>query len=252
MKFDYLKGKKGLVMLTAYDCQIAKLLEEANIDLILVGDSLGMVVLGFKGTSSVTMDDMARHIAAVAGSVEKTPVIGDLPADSYSNVEDALKNAKRLLKAGAIAVKLEGFKPEIISALIAENIPVMGHLGLLPQTAEKYCVQGKEIKDAERIFKDALALEKAGVFAIVLECIPSELAKRITLALKVPTIGIGAGVHCSGQVLVTNDLLGLKPGFSPKFVKKYASLADEIKKAVTAFKKDVQDGSFPSEEQSFH
>jgi len=247
-----LKGKKKIAMLTCYDFQTAKLLEQAGIDLILVGDSLGMVVLGFKDTKPVTMADMVRHTAAVAKAVEKTPVVGDLPANSYNSAEDALKNAKLLLEAGANAVKFEGCKPKIVSVLVKEKIPVMGHLGLLPQTAEKYCVHGKEKDEAEKIFRDSMALDKAGVFAIVLECVPLQLAKRITENTTALTIGIGAGPHCNGQVLVINDLLGMNQEFKPKFVKRYANLSEEITKAVSDFKNEVLNGKFPLDAESFH
>ena len=247
-----LKSNKKIAMLTCYDFQTAKLLEQAEIDLILVGDSLGMVVLGFNDTKSVTMADMLRHTAAVARAVEKTPVIGDMPAGSYNSPKDALKNAKFLLEAGANAVKFEGCKPEIVSALVNKKIPVMAHLGLLPQTAEKYCVQGKEKEEAEKIFKDAMTLDKLGVFAIVLECVPLELAKKITENTTALTIGIGAGPHCNGQVLVINDLLGLNQEFKPKFVKSYTNLSKEITKAVSSFKEEVLNGKFPLDKESFH
>ncbi len=249
--FSWLRRKEKITMLTAYDFPMAKLVEKAGIDLILVGDSLGMVVLGFKDTKSVTMDDMVRHTAAVARGVEKTPVIGDMPIGSYETGESAVKNATRLIEAGALAVKFEGNKPEVIKALAKAGIPAMGHLGLLPQTAEKYCVQGKEIAEAEKILKDAKELDSLGAIAIVLECVPSKLAKKITESISAPTIGIGAGKFCSGQVLVITDLLGINPSFRPKFVKKYASLAEEIEKAVLEFKQDVLDEKFPAEENSF-
>ena len=247
-----LKVKKKIAMLTCYDFQTAKLLEQAGIDLILVGDSLGMVVLGFNDTKSVTMADMIRHTAAVARAVEKTPVIGDMPAGSYDSVEDALKNAKLLLEAGANAVKFEGCRPEIVSVLVKEKIPVMAHIGLLPQTAEKYCVQGYEKNDAKKIFEGAMVLDKLGVFAIVLECIPLSLAKKITENTNALTIGIGAGLYCNGQVLVINDLLGLNQKFKPKFVKQYANLSEKITTAVSNFKEEVLNGKFPLDKESFH
>ncbi len=253
-KFDFsgLREKKKIVMLTAYDCQMAKLLDETGIDLILVGDSLGMVVLGLKDTKNVSMGQMLHHTGAVASSVKNTPVIADMPAHSCDTVDTALHNAKLLLGAGADAVKIEGNKQEAIKALLEERIPVMGHLGLLPQTAEQYCVQGRDKGKAEEIFQDAVALANLGVFAIVLECVPTALAKRITDSIAVPTVGIGAGMHCSGQVLVINDLLGLDPGFKPKFVKRYAELAEEIKGAVSKFKQDVLNERFPDKEHSFY
>ena len=247
-----LKAKKKIAMLTCYDFQTAKLLEQAGIDLILVGDSLGMVVLGFNDTKSVTMADMVRHTAAVARAVEKTPVVGDLPAGSYDSVEDSLKNAKLLMEAGANAIKFEGCKSEIVSALVKEKIPVMAHLGLLPQTAKKYCIQGLKENEAEKIFNDAMTLDKLGVFAIVLECIPLSLAKKITENTNALTIGIGAGPHCNGQVLVINDLLGLNQKFKPKFVKQYTNLSEEIIKAVSSFRTEVLNGKFPLDKESFH
>lgn len=252
MKFDELKKKKKIVMLTAYDYLIAKILDEMGIDLILVGDSVGMVVLGYKDTKSVTMEDMIHHVRAVARGAKNTPIIGDLPINSYDTVEDALKNAKRFLEAGAHGVKIEGNRPKIIQALLDKGIPVMGHVGLLPQTAEKYRLKGKEKSEAEAIFKDAVELDKMGVFAIVLECVPKSLAKKITESTKAPTIGIGAGKYCDGQVLVINDMLGLDKSFSPKYLKRYADLGNEIKKAVARFKEEVLNEIYPDEEHTYH
>lgn len=245
-----LKGERKIVMLTCYDFQNAKILDEAGLDLVLVGDSLGMVVLGHSDTKNVTMEAVLHHTRAVARGTG-IPVIGDMPAHSYDSPEQALENAKRLLRAGAKAVKVEGLKKEVVKALRQEGIEVMGHLGLLPQTAEKYSVQGKEEGEAERIYREASELEKAGVFAIVLECVPSSLAKKVSESVKVPTIGIGAGKDCDGQVLVLNDLLGLDESFNPKFVKRYARLSQEVKRAVQAFKEDVLAGRFPGEAESF-
>ena len=245
-----LKGERKIVMLTCYDYQNAKLLDEAGIDLILVGDSLGMVVLGYSDTKSVTMEEVLHHTKAVARGT-RIPIVGDMPIHSYDSPEKALENARKFLEAGAQSVKLEGLKREAITALRQEGIEVMGHLGLQPQTAEKYAVQGRDEGEAERIFQEALELEKLGVYAIVLECVPSSLAKRISESVKVPTIGIGAGKDCDGQVLVLNDLLGLDESFNPKFVKRYARLSREIKKAVQEFKKEVLEGKFPGKEESF-
>ena len=252
MRFDYLKKKKKIVMLTAYDYQIAKILDETGIDLILIGDSLGMVVLGHKDTKSVTMEDMIHHTRAVARGAKNTPIIGDMPINSCNIVEDALRNAKRFLEAGAHGVKIEGNRPEIVKALLDENIPVMGHLGLLPQTAERYRLRGKEKAEAEKIFRDAVELDKMGVFTIVLECIPQSLAKRITETVEAPTIGIGAGKYCDGQVLVINDMLGFDDSFSPKYLKRYADLGKEIKKAVAKFEEEVLNETYPDEEHTYH
>jgi 3-methyl-2-oxobutanoate hydroxymethyltransferase len=252
VKFDYLKKKRKIVMLTAYDYQIAKLLDEIGIDLILVGDSLGMVVLGYKDTKSVTMQDMIHHTKAVARGAKHTPVIGDMPINSCNTAEGTLKNAKRFLAAGAQGVKIEGNRPEIVKTLLDEGIPVMGHVGLLPQTAEKYRLRGKEKAEAEKILKDAIELDKMGVFTIVLECIPESLAKRITETVKAPTIGIGAGKYCDGQVLVINDMLSFDDTFSPKYLKRYANLSREIKKAVAKFKAEVLNEKYPDEEHTYH
>lgn len=251
MKFDFLRKKK-IVMLTAYDYQMAKILDETGIDLILVGDSLGMTVLGYSDTKSVTMEDMIHHVRAVARGAKKTPIVADMPINSCNTVEDAVENAKRFLEARAHGVKIEGNRPEIAKALLNEGIPVMGHVGLLPQTAERYRLRGKEKVEAEQIFRDAVELDKIGVFAIVLECIPENLAKRITETVEASTIGIGAGKYCDGQVLVINDMLGFDESFSPKYLKRYASLGREIKRAVTKFRDEVVDETYPDEEHTYH
>lgn len=251
-KFRREGKKRKIVMLTAYDYQMAKILDEMGIDIILVGDSLGMVVLGYSDTKSVTMEEMIHHTKAVARGAKNTPIVGDMPINSYNTVKDALKNAKRFLEAGAHGVKIEGNKPEIIKALLDEGIPVMGHVGLLPQFSAEYKVKGKEKEEAEKIFQDALAVDDLGVFSIVLECIPQSLAKRITEAVKAPTIGIGAGKYCDGQVLVINDMLGFDESFSPKFLKRYANLNRIIKEAVARFKEEVLNGEYPDEEHSYH
>ncbi|HDI06810.1 MAG TPA: 3-methyl-2-oxobutanoate hydroxymethyltransferase [Candidatus Bathyarchaeota archaeon] len=239
-------------MLTAYDYQTAKILDAVGIDVILVGDSLGMVFQGCKDTKSVTMEAMIYHTRAVARGARNTPVIGDMPIHSYDTVEDALENARLFIEAGADGVKIEGNKPEIIKALIAEGIPVMGHVGLLPQTAEAYKVRGKTAEEAEKIFRDALEVDGCGVFSIVLECIPESLAKRITENVKAPTIGIGAGKYCDGQVLVINDMLGFDDSFAPKYLKKYADLNKIIKNAVKRFMEEVRSGVYPDEEHTYH
>ena len=241
-----------MTVLTAYDAQTAKIMDKAGIDMILVGDSLGMVVLGYKDTKQVTMEDMIRHTEAVARGAPHTHIIGDLPINSYDTVEDAIRNSRRLLEAGAHSVKLEGNKAEVIRALVAEGIPVMGHLGLLPQTAEVMKVRGKKLSEAERILADAKELEELGVFSVVLECIPLKLAKQVTEAIGVLTIGIGAGVHCDGQVLVVNDMLGMDEGYSPKHSKNYANLNDVIGEAFRTYIEEVKAGKFPTDKQSFH
>ncbi len=247
-----LKGVKKVVMLTAYDYQMAKILDDAGVDIILVGDSLGMVVLGYKDTKNVTMADMIRHTEAVARGARTAVIVGDMPIATYDNVEDALRNAQRFMDAGADAVKLEGNKTEVTEALISSGIPVMGHVGLLPQTADQLKVRGKKRNEAERIYADALKLDGLGVFSIVLECIPLRLARRITEAVNSITIGIGAGVHCDGQVLVVNDMLGMEEGFKPKHVKRYAHLSKDISDAMQIFIEEVRSGKFPDDEHSFH
>jgi 3-methyl-2-oxobutanoate hydroxymethyltransferase len=246
------KGKEKIIMLTAYDYQIAKILDEMKIDLILVGDSLGMVVQGSSDTKSVTMEDMIYHTRAVARGVKDTPIIGDMPINSCNTPEDCLKNARRFLEAGAHGVKVEGNKHEIVEALVKAKIPVMGHVGMLPQMEESYRVKGKTVEEAEKILKDALHLDVHGVFSIVLECIPEALAARITSKVAVPTIGIGAGKYCDGQVLVINDMLGLNNEFKPKFVKRYADLETNVKDAVAKFRQEVFAGTYPDKEHTYH
>jgi 3-methyl-2-oxobutanoate hydroxymethyltransferase len=251
-EFRNRKGKEKIVMLTAYEYQIAKILDEEQIDMILVGDSLAMVVQGFMDTKNVTMEDMLYHTRAVARGAKNTPIIGDMPLNSDNTVDDALKNAKAFLEAGAHGVKIEGNKTDVIKALMSNGIPVMGHIGLLPQTASAYKVRGKAPEEAQRILQDAVELDKLGVFSMVLESIPEGLAKRITEAVSAPTIGIGAGKHCDGQVLVINDMLGLDPTFSPKYVKRYANLNQIVKRAVEDFRQDVKAGEYPDDEHTYH
>lgn len=246
------KGKQKIVMLTAYDYQIAKILDGTSIDLILVGDSLGMVVQGHSNTKSVTMSDMIYHTKNVAKGAKKTPIIGDMPINSCNTVEDGLRNAKQFLEAGAHGVKIEGNRPEVVRALIDAEIPVMGHVGMLPQMAETYRVKGKKAEEAEEIFRDALNVDELGVFSIVLECMPESLAKRITENVEAPTIGIGAGKYCDGQVLVVNDMLGLDESFKPKYVKGYAHLSEVIKDAVAEFVEEVSAGKYPDDEHTYH
>lgn len=247
-----------ITMLTAYDCSFARMIDAAGIDMILVGDSLGMVVMGYSSTVPVTMDEMLHHCRAVSNGVENALLVGDMPFMSYQvSIEDALRNAGRFLKeAGCDAVKLEGGTQvaHIIRELVNAGIPVMGHVGLTPQTASSlggFKVQGRGIDDAKRIFEDAVAVAEAGAFSIVLECVPTELSGFITESIDIPTIGIGAGPKCDGQVLVTNDMVGLFEKFTPKFVRKYLDLAPKIKEAMTMFKKDVEAGEFPSLNESF-
>ena len=245
-----LKGKERIVMLTAYDSTFATLIDQAGVDIILVGDSLGMVMLGYDGTREVTMADMLRSTAAVARGTERAHIVADLSYGSDLTPGDAVANARKLIKAGAHSVKTEG-KPEIVKAIAAAGIEVMGHSGLLPQTAERFKVQGKDAVEAKRIMDEAIAIERAGAFSLVLECVPVSLAKEITERISIPTIGIGAGPHCDGQVLVMHDLLGLYDKISPRFVKRYARLSAEVREAVAGFAKEVRAGKFPQDEHSF-
>ncbi len=251
------RGEK-IAMLTAYDYSTAKLVDEAGIPLILVGDSLGMVVLGYESTIPVTMEEMLHHTKAVVRGTKQAMVIGDMPFMTYHiSVDDALYNAARFIQeGGAQAVKLEGgvTVAEKVSRIVECGIPVMGHIGLTPQSIHQFGgfkVQGKTPEAAARLLEDARALEEAGAFAIVLETIPAQLAKIITAKVGIPTIGIGAGVDCDGQVLVINDILGSFTDFVPKHAKQYAKLTDIIQKAVTEYQNEVKAGSFPTEKQSY-
>ena len=245
-------------MLTAYDAAFASLLDGLGIDILLVGDSLGMVILGYESTVPVTMDEMIHHAKAVKRGVRSSLLVGDMPFLSYQAGKDtAIANAGRFLKeAGCDGVKVEGGIEvcDIVHALVTAGIPVMGHIGLTPQTASQlggYRVQGRDLQSARRLLDAARALNEVGVFSLVLECIPDRLAGRITELISVPTIGIGAGPFCDGQVLVTHDLLGLFERFTPRFVRRYADLSSQIKDAVSAFKEDVSTARFPGEEHSF-
>jgi 3-methyl-2-oxobutanoate hydroxymethyltransferase len=254
----YKRDKKKLIVVTAYDALFARIVEQAGIEAILVGDSLGVVVQGKANTLSVTMDDMLYHTKLVAGAAQRALVIGDMPFMSYqAGSEDALRNAGRFLQAGAQAIKLEGgaVVADRVAAMTSIGIPVMGHLGMTPQSVHRYGgykVQGKESDQALVLLNDAKALEAAGAFAIVLEAIPAELAKTITEQLAIPTIGIGAGPHCDGQVLVLYDLLGLFDEFVPKFVKPYAHLKADALQALRRYKEEVEEGKFPGDSESYH
>ena len=258
---DFISLKKTgekIAMLTAYDASMAALLAGCGVDVLLVGDSLGMVVLGYDSTVPVTMDEMIHHAAAVRRGASGAFVIGDMPFGSYqSSPRDAIINGGRFLKeARCDAVKLEGGLEicATVAAMVAAGIPVMGHIGLTPQTASQlggYKVQGKDLESARKTVEAAKGLQQAGAFGLVLECIPDQLARIITETLSIPTIGIGAGVHCDGQVLVTHDLLGMFEKFIPSFVKTYTSLSPLIKENVTRYAEEVRQGSFPDEAHSF-
>ncbi len=251
--------RRKITMLTAYDYPMALLEDRAGIDIILVGDSLGMTVLGYENTLPVTMEEMIHHTKAVSRGAKYALIIGDMPFMSYNASErEAILNAGRFMKeGGADAVKLEGGAgvKDIVRAIVKAGIPVMGHIGLTPQTISMlggFKVQGKDAKAAQKIVDDALLLEDAGAFSVLFEAIPAPIAKRITERLKVPTIGIGAGPHCDGQVLVIHDLLGLFDRFTPKFAKRYVNLSELILKALESYKGDVLNGAFPTDQHSFH
>ncbi|NTW65814.1 MAG: 3-methyl-2-oxobutanoate hydroxymethyltransferase [Nitrospirae bacterium] len=251
------EGRK-ITVLTAYDFPTAQIVDEAGIDIALVGDSLGMVVQGIDSTLPVTMDEMIYHTRMVARAAKTALVVGDMPFLSYqAGIDEAVRNAGRFLKeAGAEAVKLEGGTAvaAVIRAIVAAGIPVMGHVGLTPQHIHAlggFKVQGRDEAAREKILADARAVQESGAFSVVLEAVPSSLAREIGSILSIPTIGIGAGPHCDGQVLVIHDVLGLFDRFTPKFVKRYASLKDQALKAVRDYKQEVESGTFPAEEQSF-
>ncbi len=248
---QYKREGKKLILVTAYDALFTKIAEQAGIEAILVGDSLGVVVQGKPDTLSVTIDDMLYHVRLVAGAAQRALVIADMPFLSYQvSVEEAVRNAGRLLQAGAAAVKLEGGAAVVdrVQAMTRFGIPVMGHLGMTPQSVHRYGgykVQGKERTQADTLLSDARALEAAGAFAIVLEAIPAALAGTVTESLTIPTIGIGAGAHCDGQVLVLYDLLGLFDDFAPKFLKPYAH------QALRRYKEEVEQGKYPTDSESY-
>ena len=252
------KGQEKLVMLTAYDYSTARVMDMAGVDALLVGDSLGMVMLGYPDTLSVTVDDMVRHCAAVARGAQKALVVCDMPYMSYHvSVEDTVRNAARLMIEGrAQAVKLEGgaeFAAEV-RALTRAAIPVMGHLGLTPQSVNAFGgfkVQGKTMAAAQKLLDDARALQDAGAFALVLECVPAPLAERVTQALAIPVIGIGAGAGCDGQVLVWQDMTGMTLNQLPRFVKRFGEVGASLRSAVEAYTREVRAGAFPTEDQCY-
>lgn len=251
-------NNEKLSMVTAYDYSMAKLVDEGGIDGILVGDSLGMVTLGYENTLAVTIDDMIHHTKAVSRGANNALVVADMPFLSYHiSIEESIKNAGRLIKEGnAHAVKLEEGRDVIdkIEGIVKAQIPVMGHIGLTPQSINMFGgfkVQGKTIEQIQNLIDDAKCLEEAGVFAIVLECIPEKISKIITESVSIPTIGIGAGKYCDGQILVINDMLGMYSDFTPKFVKQYKNLKEDINEAINNYIKDIKTGAFPEEKHSF-
>lgn len=257
--FKEAKNKnEKLTMITSYDYSMAKIVDEAGIDGILVGDSLGMVTLGYEDTLPVTMDDMVHHTKAVSRGAKNALIVADMPFMSYHvSVEESIRNAGRLIKEGnAHCVKLEGGTDILdkIEGIIKAQIPVMGHMGLTPQSINMFGgfkVQGKTVDQIQKLIDDAKKLEEVGVFAIVLECIPEKISKIITESISIPTIGIGAGKYCDGQILVVNDMLGMYSDFTPKFVKQYKNLKKDIDEAINDYINDVKVGNFPEEKHSF-
>ena len=255
---DKKQRKEKITMLTSYDYSLASMVDAAGIDMILVGDSLGNVILGYDNTLAVTMDDMFHHTKALVRGSKNAMVVADMPFLSYHiSIEESVRNAGRLIQeGGAQAVKLEGGveRVDTIKAILDAQIPVMGHIGLTPQSVNQFGgfkIQGKDLESAKKIIEDAKALERVGVFSIVLEGVPTKLAQRITEDLSVPTIGIGAGQYCDGQVLVINDMLGMFAGHIPKFVKKFANLQPLIIEALQQYKEEVEAGTFPAQEHGF-
>lgn len=252
------RGDDPLVMVTAYDAPSARVASNAGVDMILVGDSLGMVVLGYPDTLSVTIEDMAHHVAAVRRVQPHALIVGDMPWMSYhTSTEDAVRNAATLIRAGAHCVKLEGGakRVHVVEAIVNAEIPVMGHIGLTPQSMNAmggFKVQGKEVSAALALVQDAKALQHAGCFAMVIEGVPDGVGRMVTEAIDIPTIGIGAGGACDGQVLVMHDLLGIEDRHVPKFVRRYASIGEASVNAVTQYVADVRSGAFPSPEESYH
>ena len=246
-----MKSREKITVLTGYDSTMATLCDK--VDVILVGDSAGMVMLGYDDTRDVTMEDMIRFTTAVKNAKTDSLIVTDLPINSYENEYSAIANSKRLVQAGAHAVKLEGGREvsKIIKAVVDSGIPVMGHLGLLPQTAEKYTIQAKKSEDAINLIQDAKILEESGAFSIVLEMVTSDVTKIITDSVKIPTIGIGSGIDCDGQVLVVHDMLGMFEKIKPKFAKRYLNLSEEIRNAVNSYVDDVKGKRFPEKEHTF-
>jgi 3-methyl-2-oxobutanoate hydroxymethyltransferase len=251
--------QRKIVCLTAYDYPTARLVDEAGVDIVLVGDSLGMVVLGYENTLPLTIEEMLHHTRAVRRGVHRALLVADMPYGSFhGDKSEAVRNAVRFVKeAGAEAVKIEGGerRMELIAQLVEAEIPVMGHIGLTPQSMHAFGgfrVQGKTLEAAEQLLRDARAVEAAGAFSIVLESIPRELAARITSELRIPTIGIGAGPECDGQILVLHDMIGLSMGHTPKFARRYANVGEAISHAATAYAEDVRKGRFPADEESYH
>lgn len=254
-----MKGSRRIASVTCYDASFARIIDQTSIELVLVGDSAANVIYGHDTTLPITMEEMLMLTRAVAAGLTRPLLVGDMPFMSYQpSAETAISNAGRFLQAGAKAVKVEGGGPhirDIITKLVEMGIPVMGHLGLTPQSVHRfggYKLQGKEASDADRMLEEAMLLEQTGCFSIVLEKIPGELAGRITETVSIPTIGIGAGPSCDGQILVLYDLLGLDPAFKPRFVRRYAKLSATILEALERYARDVSEGSFPSEGESFH
>ncbi|NQW07745.1 MAG: 3-methyl-2-oxobutanoate hydroxymethyltransferase [Candidatus Pelagibacter sp.] len=252
IQFINKKNKSKIISLTAYSKNIASIIDK-HCDLILVGDSLGSVLYNFSSTKKVTLDMMIEHSKSVRLGVKKSILVVDMPHNTYRNPKEALKNAKKIIsKTKCDAVKLEGGKQviQMVKTLIKNKIQVMGHLGLLPQSAKNFKFKGKELSERNKILRDSKLLEEAGVFSIVLECVESSLAKEITKTIKIPTIGIGASAHCDGQVLVTDDLIGLNK-IKARFVKKYLNIQKQINNAVIKYKQDVSSGKFPSKKHSY-
>ena len=257
-KIKSLKGKDKWIALTAYDSITASWIDEASVPLALVGDSLGMTILGYDNTLPVTMDDMLHHTKAVSRTIKKSLIVADMPFMSYqSSIENGIKNAGLFIKdAYADAVKIEGgvIRSELIESLVNNGIPVLGHIGLMPQSIKQiggYKVQGKTDLDYNKIIDDALAVEKSGAFALVLECIPKDLSKKITDCISIPTIGIGAGPNCDAQIKVISDLLGFTSKPLPRFAKNYLDICTLSKNAIEIFKNDVLENKFPNDEQSY-
>ena len=254
---DMKKAGKKISVLTSYDYALAVLCDKANVDILLVGDSAGMVVLGYENTLPVTMEQMEIFVGAVSRAKQNALVVGDLPFMSYqASITDAITNSGKLIKAGADAVKLEGgaTMADTVSSIVEIGIPVMGHIGFQPQTTaltQGYKAQGRTAMSAKRLIEDAKALEQAGVFSIALEMVTHEVSQIISETISIPTIGIGSGINCDGQVLVVHDILGLYEKLKPKFVKQYLSLSDEIVQAVSNYKKDVEASKFPAQENWF-